>query len=52
MKIEDAESIVYVDDTTNSVHDGDPDQLMVKLQNEVDKTVEWLKDNRMCVAGE
>ena len=49
---EEAESIVYVDDNTDSVHDGDPDQLMVKLQNEVDKTVEWLKDNRMCVAGD
>ena len=47
---DDAESIVYVDDDTDNVHDGDPDNLAAKLQVEVQETVNWLKDNRMCVA--
>ena len=49
---DDAESIVYVDDDTDNVHDGDPDNLVAKLQVEVQETVNWLKDNRMCVAGD
>ena len=49
---DDAESIVYVDDDTDSVHDGDPAILAVKLQYEVQNSVHWLKDNRMCVAGD
>ena len=40
---EDADSIVYMDDNTDNVHDGNPDKLMVNLQSEVDKVVEWLK---------
>ena len=46
------ESVVYLDDDTDSVHDGHPDQLMEKLQREVNNTVSWLKDNRLCVAGD
>ena len=49
---DDAESIVYVDDDTDNVHDGDPDNLVAKLQVEVQETVNWLKDNCMCVAGD
>ena len=49
---DDAESIVYVDDDTDNIHDGDPDNLAAKLQVEVQETVNWLKDNRMCVAGD
>ena len=43
---------VYVDDDTDSVHSGDPEQLVEKLQREVKSTVGWLKDNRLCVAGD
>ena len=46
------ESVVYVDDDTDSVHSGDPEQLVEKLQREVNNTVSWLKDNRLCVAGD
>ena len=49
---DEAESIVYVDDDTENVHDGDPDNLAAKLQVEVQESVNWLKDNRMCVAGD
>ena len=40
------ESIMYVDD------DSDPEQLKIKIQIEADNSSQWLKDNRMCVAGE
>ena len=46
------ESVVYVDDDTDSVHAGHPDQLVEKLQREVNNTVSLLKDNRLCVAGD
>ena len=49
---EEGESVVYVDDDTDSVHAGHPDQLVEKLQREVNNTVSWLKDNRLCVAGD
>ena len=40
---DDAESIVYVDDDTDNVQDGDPENLAAKLQLEVQETVNWLK---------
>ena len=49
---EEGESVVYVDDDTDSVHARHPDQLVEKLQREVNNTVSWLKDNRLCVAGD
>ena len=48
---EDAESVVYVDDDTDSVHGKSCEMVLFKLQKEVDNTVDWLKDNKMCVAG-
>ena len=41
---EDGESVVYVDDDTDSVHADHPGQLVDKLQKEVNNTVSWLKD--------
>ena len=49
---DEGECVVYVDDGTDSVHAGHPDQLVEKLQREVNNTVSWLKDNRLCVAGD
>ena len=40
---EEVESVVYVDDGTDSVHAVQPDQLVEKLQREVNNTVSWLK---------
>ena len=49
---QEGESVVYVDDDTDSVHSGNPEHLVEKLQREVNNTVSWLKDNRLCVAGD
>ena len=49
---EDGESVMYVDDDTDVVGDSDPLQLRQKIQVEADYSASWLKDNRMCVAGE
>ena len=43
---------MYVDDDTEVVHDKDPETLKEKIQMEADLSVNWLKDNRMCVAGD
>ena len=47
---EEGESVVYDDDDTDSVHADHPGQLVEKLQKEVNNTVSWLKDNRLCGA--
>ena len=38
---EEGESVVYVDDGTDSMHAGHPDQLVEKLQREVNNMVSW-----------
>ena len=49
---EEAESVIFVDDDTDSVRAKKPEELVEKLQREVDNSVNWLKDNRLCVAGD
>ena len=49
---EEAESVIFVDDDTDSVRAKQPEELVEKLQREVDNSVNWLKDNRLCVAGD
>ena len=49
---EEGESVVYVDDDTDSVHSNDPVQLKNMMQKEVNNSVSWLQDNRLCVAGD
>ena len=46
------ESVVYVDDDTDVVSDGDPNSLKQKIQTVANNSSGWLTDNRMCVAGE
>ena len=46
------ESVMYVDDATVVVQDSDPELLRQKIQLEADLSADWLRDNRMCVAGE
>ena len=43
---------MYVDDDTDVVHESDPEKLKEKIQLEAYNSCQWLKDNRMCVAGE
>ena len=43
---------MYVDDDTDVVQDNDPEILQQKIQLQADHSTGWLRDNRMCVAGE
>ena len=46
---EEGESVVYVDDDSDSVHSKDTEELREK--REAGNSAEWLKDNHLCVAG-
>ena len=45
-------AVVYVDDDSDFVRDSDPAILNMKIQDEAENSAKWLKDNRLCVAGE
>ena len=49
---EEGAGIIYVDDDTDSVHSNEPADLKIKIQKEVNNSVSWLQDNRLCVAGD
>ena len=49
---EEGDSVLFVDDDTDVVSDGDPGNLIQKIQKEADLSCSWLQDNRMVVAGE
>ena len=49
---EEGEAVVYVDDDSDHVQDSDPARLREKIQRETGNSAQWLKDNRLCVAGE
>ena len=49
---DEAESIIFVDDDTGGVSAKNHDELVEKLQRELNNSVNWLKDNRLCVAGD
>ena len=49
---DDGESVVYVDDNSDFARDVEPATLNTKIQTEAEKSANWLKDNRLCVAGE
>ena len=46
------ESVVYVDDNSDFTKDEDPTVLNANIQCEAEKSTNWLRDNRLCVAGE
>ena len=46
------ESIVYVDDDSDTVSSADPVQLKSLINAEAGNSARWLNDNRLCVAGE
>ena len=45
-----AKSVVFVDDDTDSVHANRPEEVVENLQKEVNNSVNWLKDKRLCAA--
>ena len=47
---DDGEAIVYVDDDSDVVSDSNPEDLQEKIQVEASHSVQWLNDNRLCVA--
>ena len=49
---DDGESILFVDDDSDLVDDDNPIELIRKIQHEANLSCNWLKDNRMCVAGD
>ena len=49
---EQGEGIVYVDDVSDTVHAKDPYVLQQLIEKEANNSADWMKDNRLCVAGE
>ena len=49
---EEGESVVYVDDDSYTVHAKDEELLRNLIEKEAGNSAEWLKDNRLCVAGD
>ena len=45
------ESVVYVDDDSDTVHAKDPEVLRDLIEQEAGNSADWLRDNRLCVAG-
>ena len=46
------DSVMFVDDDSDVVSDPEPVPLLEKLQHEANLSCDWLKDNRMVVAGD
>ena len=49
---QEGQAVVYVDDDTDCVRDKDPQVLRDKIEREAQRSAQWLKDNRMCVAAD
>ena len=48
---QEGDSVVYVDDDSDTVSGKNPDQLRDSIEREAGNSAQWLKDNRLCVAG-
>ena len=46
------EAILFVDDDTENVSDGDHDGLVDKVKELAKSSTQWVRDNRMVCAGE
>jgi hypothetical protein len=44
--------VVFVSDDSDFVNRKDPARLNELIQTEAEKSAQWLKDNKLCVAGE
>ena len=45
------DSVVYVDDDSDTVSERKPEVARDSIQREAGNSAQWLKDNRLCVAG-
>ena len=48
---EEGDSVVYVDDDSDTVSAKNPEDLKESIEHEAGNSAQWLKDNRLCVAG-
>ena len=48
---DEGESVVYVDDNSDTVSAKDPAVLKDSIEREAGNSAQWLTDNRLCVAG-
>ena len=48
---QEGESVVFVDDDSDTVSAKDPRELRDLIEREAQNSAKWLKDNRLCVAG-
>ena len=48
---DEGDSIVYVDDDSDTVSAKNPEDLKESIEHEAGNSAQWLKDNRLCVAG-
>ena len=46
------ESVVYVDDDSDTVHSQDPVELRNLIEQEAGNSAQWLHDNRLCVSAD
>ena len=46
------ESVVYVDDDSDTVHSKDPEELINLIEQEAGNSAKWLNDNRLCVSAD
>ena len=46
------EAVLYADDNTGHVRSKNPEVLIEKIQQQADKSTDWVKDNRMVCSGE
>ena len=48
---QEGESVVYVDDDSDTVSGRNPEVVRDLIEREAGNSAQWLKDNRLCVAG-
>ena len=48
---DDGESVIDMDDDSDTVTGNDPEELRNSIEREAGNSAQWLKDNRLCVAG-
>ena len=48
---EEGSSVLYADDDTDNVSDGDPDNLQHLIQREADLSTAWVNDNKLVCSG-
>ena len=48
---QEGESVVYVDDDSDTVSGKNPEDLRSAIEREAGNSAKWLNDNRLCVAG-